>query len=497
MSELNPILLIAIPLFAAFSIPILSIFNKKVGFVILPLTVLFNLILSVKLFPKVLIKPINVLIAGYKSPIGINLAITPLSLFLAILISFIGLLVAIHLMRGIFYKTGELSEVSPSKLSILVLLLIMGSTGIVLTGDIFNLFVFIEIMSIASYSLTAIKQDELGTEGAFKFILAGSISSVLLLLAIALIYNQLGTLNMAEIASSFSKMQPTVITAVLIMMFVGLGIEGELFPFNGWSPDVYTGAPYPVAVLFSGVTVKAALYVFVRFFFTIAGSQMLSLILAVGVATLFVSEFAALKQKNVKRMLGYSSLGQLGLIVIAFGTATSLSVQGAMFHFVNHAILKGVLFLTLAYFVEHTNSPLIENLKGIGRKMPFAGFMFALSALAVTGMPPFNGFMSKLMILSALAKESSMVLIASILFASVVEGVYYFRVLQVIFTKPESDNQVKTEGAYFYYVPVVVLGILIVAIGLNPGIITQYLPKVAEELLDKSIYIKGMVGGAL
>jgi multicomponent Na+:H+ antiporter subunit D len=292
-------------------------------------------------------------------------------------------------------------------------------------------------------------------------------------------------------------MNSGVITAILVMMFVGLGIEGELFPFNGWSPDVYSGAPYPVAVLFSGVTVKAALYVFVRFFFTIANSQMLSLILAVGVATLFVSEFAALKQKDVKRMLGYSSLGQLGLIVIAFGTATSLSVQGAMFHFVNHAILKGVLFLTLGYFVEQTNSPLIENLKGIGRKKPFAGVMFGLAALAVIGMPPFNGFMSKLMILSALAKNGSFVLIGAILFASVVEGIYYFRVLQVIFAKQEEVQLNKVEGAYFYYVPVMVLSVLIIAIGLHPGLITQYLPKVTQELLDKSVYIKGMIGGAL
>jgi len=488
VSWFSPILMIAVPLFVAFSIPLLGYIHKKAGLYAMSLTLLFNTFVGFYFLPKVLEKPIRVIIAGYKPPFGINLAITPFSMFLACLISVMGFLVSLYLLKD---NTTETQD----KFSMLILLVVMGSTGIVLTGDIFNMFVFIEIMSISSYALTAIKKDRKGSEAGIKFLLVGSISSAFLLLGIALIYNQLGTLNMADIANRFSQMNPKVATLAVIFLFVGLGIESEMFPLNAWAPDVYQGAPAPVAALFSAVTVKAGLYAMIRFLFTIASNALfIKLLMVFGIMTVIVSELAALRQNDVKRMLGYSSLGQIGVILFAVGIGTSQALQGAVFHFVNHAVLKATLFLSVGLLAKAAGGSTVEELRGIGRKYPFVAGVFAVAALGVMGFPPLNGFMSKLMILTAAAKAEHIVLIMLILAASVVEGVYYFRVLQVMFKEPEPTRIEKRNFSLLPLLPLAVFVVVIIGIGLFPGVLMPYLKGATMDIMSKSNYISAMLG---
>ncbi len=488
MSWFNPILMIGVPLFVAFLIPLLGYIHKKAGLYAMSLTLLFNSVVGFYFLPKVLVKPIRVIIAGYKPPFGINLAITPFSIFLACLISIMGFLVSLYLLKD---NTTD----NQDKFSMLILLVVMGSTGIVLTGDIFNMFVFLEITSISSYALTAIKKDRKGSEAGIKFLLVGSISSVALLLGIALIYNQLGTLNLADIASRFSQMNPKVAFLAVSLLFIGFGIEAEMFPLNAWAPDVYQGAPAPVAALFSAVTVKAGLYAMVRFLFTIASNSLfIKLLMFFGILTVIVSELSALRQKDVKRMLGYSSLGQIGVILFAVGVGTSEALQGAIFHFVNHAVLKATLFLSIGLLAKAAGGSTLEELKGIGKKYPFITAIFGIGALGVMGFPPLNGFMSKMMILSAATKAEHIVLVMLILAASVVEGVYYFRVLQVMFKEPEPTRIEKKPFPLLPMIPLVVLVVAIIGIGLFPGVLMPYLKGAAMDVMNRSDYIAAMLG---
>ncbi len=488
MSWFNPILMIAVPLFVAFLIPLLGYVHKKAGLYVMSLTLLFNTFVSFYFLPQVLEKPIRVIIAGYKPPFGINLTVTPFSIFLACLISIMGFLVSLYLLKD---KTTDTQD----KFSMLILLVVMGATGIVLTGDIFNMFVFLEIMSISSYALTAIKKDRKGSEAGIKFLLVGSIASVAILLGIALIYNQLGTLNLADIANRFSQMNPKVAFFAVSLLFIGFGIEAEMFPLNAWAPDVYQGAPAPVAALFSAVTVKAGLYAMVRFLFTVSfQASFIKLLLVFGVLTVIISELSALRQNDVKRMLGYSSLGQIGVILFAFGIGTSEAVQGAVFHFVNHAVLKATLFLVIGLLAKAAGGSTLDDLKGIGKKYPFVAAVFGIAALGVMGFPPLNGFMSKMMILTAATKAEHIFLVMLILAASVVEGVYYFRVLQVMFKEPEPTRIEKKPFSVITMIPLAVLIIAIVGLGLFPGILMPYLKGAAMDVLNRSDYIAAMLG---
>ncbi|BBB33383.1 multicomponent Na+:H+ antiporter subunit D [Thermotomaculum hydrothermale] len=488
MSWFSPILMVGVPLFVAFLIPLLGYIHKKAGLYAMSLTLLFNTVAGFYFLPKVFVKPIRVIVAGYKPPFGINLAITPFSIFMACLISLMGFLVSLYLLKD---NTTETQE----KFSMLILLVVMGSTGIVLTGDIFNMFVFLEITSISSYALTAIKKDRKGSEAGIKFLLVGSISSTLLLLGIALIYNQLGTLNIADIANRFSQMNPKVAFLAVSFLFLGFGIESEMFPLNAWAPDVYQGAPAPVAALFSAVTVKAGLYAMVRFLFTVVNMPVfVKALLVFGVLTVIVSELSALRQKDVRRMLGYSSLGQIGLILFAIGIGTTGALKGAIFHFINHAILKATLFLTIGLLAKAAGGSTFEDLKGIGKKYPFLAGIFAIAALGVMGFPPLNGFMSKLMILTAAVKAEHILLVMLILAASVIEGVYYFRVLQIMFKEPEPTRIEKKAIPLFSVIPLVILVVAIVGIGLFPGVLTPYLKGVTMDIMNRSNYIAAMLG---
>ena len=488
MSWFSPILMIAVPLFVAFLIPLLGYVHKKAGLYAMSLTLLFNMLTGFYFLPQVMEKPIRVIIAGYKPPFGINLAITPFSMFLACLISTMGFLVSLYLLKD---NTTETQD----KFSMLILLVVMGSTGIVLTGDIFNMFVFLEITSISSYALTAIKKDRKGSEAGIKFLLVGSISSTLLLLGIALIYNQLGTLNLADIANRFSQMNPKVAFLAVSFLFIGFGIESEMFPLNAWAPDVYQGAPAPVAALFSAITVKAGLYAMVRFLFTVvAKATFIKLLLLFGILTVIVSELSALRQKDVKRMLGYSSLGQIGVILFAVGIGTADAMQGAIFHFVNHAVLKATLFLSVGLLAKAAGGSTMEDLKGIGKKYPFVAGVFGIAALGVMGFPPLNGFMSKMLILMAAAKAEHIVLIMLILAASVIEGVYYFRALQIMFKEPEPTRIEKKPFPLLSLVPLVVLVFAIIGIGLFSGYLMPYLKGAAMDVMNRSSYIAAMLG---
>ena len=364
----NPSLLIAVPLAFAFSIPLFGLVSKKIGKYIPVVALLINVGISFILIPQILKKPAVVSIGGWSPPFCINLVVGPLGVFLVTLISSIGLLVAI-------YAVSYIKEEPTEKYHMLFLLLITGATGIVLTGDIFNLFVFFEILCISSYALVAYNKDKEGTEAAMKYLIQGSVGSSFVLIGIALLYGMFGTLNMADIASRVTSADPTFLFISLAFLITGFGIEAAIFPLNAWLPDAHSSAPSSISAILSGIAIKTGVYGVARMIYTIFNADgILTFIAFLGLLTLLIGEMSAFRQNDIKRLLAYSSIGQIGLIVFALGIATPLGVFAGLFQIVSHALAKALLFMAAGYMIYKVGSKSIDSLSGLGRKMPLTSF---------------------------------------------------------------------------------------------------------------------------
>jgi formate hydrogenlyase subunit 3/multisubunit Na+/H+ antiporter MnhD subunit len=288
------------------------------------------------------------------------------------------------------------------------------------------MFVFLEIVAISAYSLTAFYPGRDGAEAAFKYLLIGSFASALILLAIVILYTQTGTLNMADLATKMPFVPHSVKITVLVLFIVGFGIEAEMFPLNGWAPDAYSQAPGPIGAVFAGIVVKGGIYALIRIIYTIFDlPEVGEILIVLGVVTMVIAEVAALRQDNLKRMLAFSSIGQMGVVIIAFGIGTNTAMFAALFLMFNHAIIKGLLFMSGSYLVYNTPNKEIKYLSGYGKKMPAISLFFSLGALAIVGLPPFAGFWSKLYILISVADAGLITAVVLVLIASVIEAVYY------------------------------------------------------------------------
>ncbi len=484
---INPINYIAIPLLVAFLLPLLTKVHKELVRIVPGLVLLFLSYMSIELMRTVSPdSPIIVTIAGWEAPWGINLVFSSFSGFLVTLITILGFIIWLY-----SYRFKKIEFDSAQKFYVLFLLLITGTIGVILTGDIFNLFVFLEITAISSFALTAFYRGRDGAEAGFKFLLIGTFASSFMLLAIVLLYTQVGTLNMAEIASRMDTVDPQMKIIIFLLFFVGMGIEAEMFPLNGWAPDAYSQAPAPIAAVFASMLAKAGIYALLRVVYTLfdlGGAY--DLLLIMGVITMVVAEVTALRQENLRRMLAYSSIGQMGLIMIAFGMGSYEGSYAGMFLMFNHAVIKALLFLTAGYLVYYTTKKKISDLDGFAKKMPLVSLLFGLGAFAIVGLPPFSGFWSKLYVLLAAADGHMELIIAIILATSIIEIVYYFKVVsRLYFRKPHHDIQVR-KPSINASIAMLTLGVLIVVVGVYPDIIIGYFQDAATTLMNKAGYIQ-------
>jgi len=490
----NPVLLIAVPLGLAFAIPVLSLFSKRIAKFVPPIALSFNLIVSMLLLPKVLEIPLIVSIGGWRPPFCINLVAGPLGVLFSAIIALVGLLVSI-------YALDYIKEGATEKYHMLYILLLTGATGVVLTGDIFNLFVFFEILCISSYALVAYLRERSGIESAVKYLIQGAVGSSLLLIGIGLLYGLFGTLNMADIAQNIKSASPVSVFVPMVLIITGLGVEAAIFPLNAWLPDAHSSAPSSISAILSGIAIEIGLYAVARVIFTIFGAQSFLLFLALlGILTLLVGEMCAFSQNNIKRMLAYSSIGQIGLILFALAIATSYGVTSGLFQLVSHTLSKALLFLATGYMIYQTGSLQISDLEGMGKKMPLACLAFTVGAFSLVGLPPFIGFPSKFLIIrAALATKETYfcVLIGLALLGTVIEAGYFFRVVQLLYFKGGKINPGPKEAPVTALIPMFIFVVLIVVVGVYPKLVTDVLNSAASELLSRTEYIKAVLGSIL
>ena len=488
-----PVLLIAVPLGAAFAVPLVGFVSKRIEKYIPPAALAFNLVAVLLLIPEVMNSPIVVYLGGFSPPFCINLVAGPVGILFSGLIALVGLLVSI-------YAVDYIREGAEELYHMLYLLLLVGATGVVLTGDIFNLFVFFEILCISSYALVAYLGDRAGIESAVKYLIQGALGSSLVLIAIGLLYGRFGTLNMADIARNIDSVSPISIFVPLVLFITGLGVEAAVFPLNAWLPDAHSSAPSSVSAILSGIAIKVGIYATARVIFTIFGaSSILKFLLLLGVLTLLVGEMSAFSQNNIKRLLAYSSIGQVGLIVFALSISTSSGMSGGLFQLISHALSKALLFLAVGFMIYRSGSMNISTLEGMGRRMPLTSLAFSVGAFSLVGLPPFMGFPSKFLIVrAALAERDAFftILIALVLLGTVIEGAYFFRVVQVLYFKGEGGNPCKREEAPFSaLIPIFVLMLMIIFLGIYPRPVTGFLESAASEFLGRMNYIETVLSG--
>jgi len=403
MGAINIIpLFVVIPLGAAFIIALFGKFIKRFSDIAAFVTSLGLLACSGYMMMSLQNAPGKLLvykIGGWAPPFGICLVVDGLSVFISSIISLIGFFVTVYSIAYMEKYTDK------SKFFTLFFLMVCGMNGAIITGDIFNLFVFLEIASIASYALVAFGTGHEELEASFKYAIIGSVASCFIFMGIAFLYGFTSTLNMADMARVLSYKQGGMLAPFVGVLFLmGFGLKSALMPFHAWLPDAHSSAPAPVSAMLSGVLIKAlGVYSILRIFFNILGATQvfLSALMFLSVVSIVIGGILSLSQWNLKRLMAYSSIGQIGYILLGIGLGTPLGIFGALFHLFNHSIMKSLLFLTAGSIDYAGGGRDLRDMSGIARKMPFTMKSNMIASMAVSGIPPFGGFFSKLIIIIA------------------------------------------------------------------------------------------------
>ncbi|MBI2918870.1 MAG: monovalent cation/H+ antiporter subunit D family protein [Chloroflexi bacterium] len=428
-------------------------------------------------------------LGGWPPPFGIEYVLDPLAAFMASIIAAIGLLVLVYARRSIDHEVPEKAPL----LYPVALLLLAGLTGIVVTGDLFNLFVFLEIASLSAYALLASGRG-LAPLAAFRYLILGTMAGSFYLLGVGFIYFSTGSLNMADVAERMPPLyESRVLLAAAVLMVLGLGLKMALFPLHPWLPDAYTYAPSAVTGLIAPLMTKVAGYVLIRLFLDVFGPSYLRdtvpVIAAIGwlaAGGIVVGSVMAIAQRDFRRMLAYSSVSQVAYVALGLGLGNPVGLIGALLHILNHAFMKGCLFLVAGGVRYRVGVWDLPHFAGLGRHMPWTMAAFTVAALGMIGIPPTAGFFSKWYLVQGGIAAGNWAFVAIILASSLLTAVYFFRVLERVYTSPLSPEVATSRGSDpppGMLGPILILagGVLVLGI-INSIIVTQVLEKVASSL---------------
>ena len=495
---------IAVPLATAFLLPIFGRKGKAAATLLANLATISLLVLSIVSIGQSRIYEVG----AWPIPLGINLVLDGLS---CLLLLAIGVVSAAAMLFSIKYMEQYTAK---SKYLSLFLLMVAGMNGVVLSGDIFNLFVFLEIASIASYALVGFGCEHEELEASFKYMVLGSIGSTFVLFAVALVYGNTGSLNMAYISKAIQSSGLNAgLSFALALFIVGFGLKAALVPFHAWLPDAHPSAPAPISAMLSGVLIKAlGIYALARVVFNVFGIsvQMGWLLLILGLASMIAGAFLAIGQWDFKRLLAYSSISQLGYVVLGIGLGgliiardgnlawASMAILGGLFHLVNHAVYKSLLFLTSGSVQMSTGTREMKQMGGLAQKMPVTRCSATVASAAIVGIPPFSGFWSKLILVVAAVQAGFYWVAAIIVFVSLCTLIMYLKVQRYVFLgePPEGLQQVK-ENKGTMAVAMVFLACLCLLCGLLvlvPALKSSILDPAVKVLTDGVLYSANVIG---
>ena len=411
------------------------------------------------------------------------LRVDALSVFAAAIFLAMGFLVTVYSLKYMERDTGL------SLYYTLLLAMITGMLGVVAAGDFFTLFVFWEFMCIPSYVLVAFrKQQWEPVEAGFKYLVMSSAGSATILYGMSILYGLTGTLNFAQLSVVMTSAAANVWGYVsLAFILIGFGVKASMFPLHTWLPDAHPAAPSSISALLSGIVIKAGVYGIIRTLFMIFIPSQFSwqVTLAVFAAlTMTYGNITALLQKDIKRLLAYSSIAQMGYILFAISTATSYGLTAGLMHTLNHALMKGLLFLCAGAFIYRAGTRNLDELKGIGHKMPLTATIFTIAALSISGIPPLNGFVSEFMIVYA-GVNAGMLIFTVIMLINILLGfAYYLRLIKIIIWSTPSENLNKIKRApILMLIPMTLIALSCIIIGLYPAPFIEMASKAAQAVI--------------
>jgi len=485
-----------IPLFVAISLLgafIISIIGKKLKWipdVIGNITTLILLGLSILAMWTIVTKGTLVYSVGsWKLPIGIALVLDGLTAFMLITVNLIAFSVSIY---SISYMERFTSK---WKFYTLFLLMVAGMNGVVVSGDIFNLFVFLEIASVASYALVAFGTERHELEAAFKYTVMSSVGSLFLLLGIVFLYSYTSTLNMADMANILAQKSASNITIMVSVLFImGFGLKAALVPFHAWLPDAHPSAPAPISAMLSGVLIKSlGIYTLCRIFYNVIGINfpLSSILMILGTLSMVIGVFLAIGQWDFKRLLAYHSISQIGYVILGIGLGTPLGIIGGLFHLFNHSVFKSLLFLNSGAVEYATGTRDLQEMGGLATKMPITSTTSLIASMSIAGIPPFNGFWSKLIIIIAAVQANHLGYAFWAVLASILTLASFTKVMKYAFFGElrKKWSEVK-EVPFFMKIAMVILALICVVGGalLIPNINEVFLKPASDVLLEGTKY---------
>ncbi len=470
-----PVLIIVSPLTVAF---LGLVFRKNI--IQLSVTGIFaSLFFLLNLTSRILNgNTITYYLGDWKGPLGISLVIDGLSFFFSLIVLCAGLSVILYSLFEKKYSTTYY---------FFLLIALSSMLGIIFTGDIFNMYIFYELLTIATYLLIAYSKKGEALRASFNYLIMGGVGLSLFLFGIGFLYALIGTLDMSlmarQLPAAFVSSRQMVIIS-LVLLVTGMGIKVAIFPLHGWLPDAHSLAPSSVSALLSGITVKVGIYCMIRLVYDIfSGEKYLymnnqKILMVSGVITLLFGAAMALAQTDLKRLLAYSTISQLGIIIVGLGIGTATGLNGAIFHVLNHVILKTTLFFCAGIIIMKTGSRKIQELDDFGRQEPLIALSFIIASLGMIGIPPVNGFISKFLICLAAIEEGYPLLVVIILIASIITAAYYFRIIQIFFRGSKKQNNIIAEikvkevleKKYFGVWPIYILVGLSLLLGIIPNL---------------------------
>ena len=439
-----PILQVIIPLLAAPICFILKEARLVRWFVLIANVMAF--VVSIMLLQQVNLNGTLVYsLGGWDAPVGIEYRIDKLNAYLLILVTSIS---TITLMAAGKSLTKEISESKITYFYIAYMLCLTGLLGIVTTGDAFNVFVFLEISSLASYTMIAMGNDRRSLWASYQYLIMGTIGATFILIGIGLMYMMTVTLNMYDLAERLPEVEhtKTVFTAFAFFL-VGVCLKLALFPLHLWLPNAYAYAPSIATVFLAATATKVAIYVLLRFIFSVYGFEfsfshlpLTEILVSLGLLGIIAASIVAIYQTNVKRLFAYSSVSQIGYMILGIGIGTKTGLTATMLHLFNHALMKSAIFLALAGVVYRVGSVNIKAFAGLGRQMPWTMAAIVIGGLSLIGVPLTVGFVSKWYLVLALLESNWWPIAVLVLIGSLLAIAYIWRIVEVAYFKPALQN---------------------------------------------------------
>lgn len=406
-----------------------------------------------------------------------------LSFCLALISSFVWMLATI-------YSISYMSHSHAQNRYYPTLIFTLGScVGIFLAGDLFTLYIFFELMSVISYVLVVHEETEEALKAGFKYIVMTIIGGLALLLGVINTYNIAGTVSLE--CTGMITVSSTLVTATFFAYLIGFGMKAGMFPLHVWLPDAHPVAPAPASALLSGIMLKTGAYGLFRVFYNVYTPEFLqetgliNYVIALAIITILLGSAVALTQFDLKRRLAYSSIGQMGYVLLGMSIFTGTATLGALFHIFSHAFMKGCLFLCSGAIINKTGIKDLRKMGGIGLKMPVTMICFTTAALAMIGIPPLNGFLSKWNLAVGALDGGAPMYVVVLLISSLMNGLYYLPIIINAFFGEEAHGKgiVFDEAPSKMLVPIVVLAVCCLVYGVSPVNLPFNLSKMAAEML--------------